>query len=146
MKCHLCVNYIEMQTDPATCDYVIVSGAQRKEERWDMAENEQILTTGKRQMLSVLISSLSSNQLTSGLLCFASQYFLSSFLCKERMEKEKLETDAMFKLDHGGKDKEKLTNALPSLTMIQEYQSRWKDDFQLNSALRSKFRVRQPVF
>lgn len=159
MKCHLCVNYIEMQTDPATCDYVIVSGAQRKEERWDMAENEQILTTGKRQVLSVLISSLSSNQLilqglwvfvflikwTSGLLCFVSQYFLSSFLCKERMEKEKLETDAMFKLDHGGKDKEKLTNALPSLTMIQEYQSRWKDDFQLNSALRSKFRVRPHV-
>lgn len=48
MKCHLCINYIEMQTDPATCDYVIVSGARRKEERWDMAENEQILTTGKR--------------------------------------------------------------------------------------------------
>lgn len=47
MKCHLCVNYIEMQTDPATCDYLIVSGARRKEERWDMAENEQILTTGK---------------------------------------------------------------------------------------------------
>lgn len=51
MKCHLCVNYIEMQTDPATCDYVIVSGAQRKEERWDMAENEQILTTGKGVLL-----------------------------------------------------------------------------------------------
>lgn len=48
MKCHLCVNYIEMQTDPATCDYLIVSGARRKEERWDMAENEQILTTGER--------------------------------------------------------------------------------------------------
>lgn len=47
MKCHLCVNYIEMQTDPASCDYVIVSGAQRKEERWDMSENEQILTTGQ---------------------------------------------------------------------------------------------------
>lgn len=46
MKCHLCVNYIEMQTDPATCDYVIVSGASRKEERWNMTENEQILTTG----------------------------------------------------------------------------------------------------
>lgn len=50
MKCHLCVNYIEMQTDPATCDYVIVSGARRKEERWDMAENDQILTTGKGLM------------------------------------------------------------------------------------------------
>ena len=48
MKCHLCVNYIEMQTDPANCDYVIVSGAQRKEERWDMEDNEQVLTTGER--------------------------------------------------------------------------------------------------
>lgn len=141
MKCHLCVNYIEMQTDPATCDYVIVSGAQRKEERWDMAENEQILTTGKRQVffcfcfdfffLNLLVNIQSS-------VCCVNM--LSPF-CKERLEKEKLETDAMFKLDHGGKDKEKLTNAIPSLTMIQEYQSRWKDDFQLNSTLRSKFRV-----
>ncbi|XP_076841332.1 putative splicing factor YJU2B [Brachyhypopomus gauderio] len=103
MKCHLCVNYIEMQTDPATCDYVIVSGATRKEERWDMAENEQILTT-------------------------------------ERSEKEKLETDAMYKLDHGGKDKEKLRAAIPSLSELQEQQAGWKDDFQLNSALRRKFR------
>ncbi|XP_015256360.1 PREDICTED: coiled-coil domain-containing protein 130 [Cyprinodon variegatus] len=108
MKCHLCVNYIEMQTDPATCDYVIVSGASRKEERWDMAENEQILTT-------------------------------------EREEKEKLETDAMYKLDHGGKDKEKLTKALPSLSEIQEYQAGWKDDFQINSALRRKFREEKKV-
>ncbi|XP_058237276.1 probable splicing factor YJU2B isoform X1 [Hemibagrus wyckioides] len=104
MKCHLCVNYIEMQTDPATCDYVIVSGASRKEERWNMAENEQILTT-------------------------------------EHTEKEKLETDAMYKLDHGGKDKEKLRAAIPSLSELQELQSGWKDDFELNSALRRKFRV-----
>uniref|UniRef100_UPI0037E91902 probable splicing factor YJU2B n=1 Tax=Semicossyphus pulcher TaxID=241346 RepID=UPI0037E91902 len=108
MKCHLCVNYIEMQTDPATCDYVIVSGASRKEERWDMEENEQILTT-------------------------------------ERTEKEKLETDAMFKLDHGGKDKEKLKKALPSLSEIQDYQSGWKNDFQLNSSLRRKFRTEKKV-
>ncbi|XP_027873013.1 putative splicing factor YJU2B [Xiphophorus couchianus] len=108
MKCHLCINYIEMQTDPATCDYLIVSGARRKEERWDMAENEQILTT-------------------------------------EREEKEKLETDAMYKLDHGGKDKEKLTKALPSLSEIQDYQAGWKDDFQLNSSLRRKFRVEKKV-
>ncbi|KAF6729240.1 Coiled-coil domain-containing-like protein 130 [Oryzias melastigma] len=108
MKCHLCVNYIEMQTDPATCDYLIVSGARRKEERWDMEENEQILTT-------------------------------------EREEKEKLETDAMFKLDHGGKDKEKLIKALPSLTEIQDYQSGWKDDFQLNSTLRKKFRTEKKM-
>ncbi|KAM9493326.1 putative splicing factor YJU2B isoform 1-T2 [Clarias gariepinus] len=103
MKCHLCVNYIEMQTDPATCDYVIVSGASRKEERWNMAENEQILTT-------------------------------------EHTEKEKLETDAMYKLDHGGKDKEKLRAAIPTLSELQEHQASWKDDFVLNSSLRRKFR------
>ncbi|XP_062845849.1 probable splicing factor YJU2B isoform X2 [Trichomycterus rosablanca] len=108
MKCHLCVNYIEMQTDPATCDYIIVSGAQRKEERWNMAENEQILTT-------------------------------------ERTEKEKLETDAMYKLDHGGKDKEKLRAAIPTLSELQEQQAGWKDDFQLNSTLRKKFRDEKKV-
>lgn len=59
----------------------------------------------------------------------------------EHSEKEKLETDAMFKLDHGGKDKEKLRAAIPSLTELQDYQAGWKDDFQLNSALRRKFRV-----
>ncbi|MBN3278399.1 CC130 protein, partial [Polyodon spathula] len=103
MKCHLCVNYIEMQTDPASCDYVIVSGARRKEERWDMKDNEQILTT-------------------------------------EHSEKEKLETDPMFKLEHGSQDRGKLQRALPSLSHIQEKQEAWRDDFQLNSALRRRFR------
>ncbi|KAM4036734.1 putative splicing factor YJU2B [Anomaloglossus baeobatrachus] len=103
MKCHLCVNYIEMQTDPASCDYVIVSGAQRKEERWDMAENEQVLTT-------------------------------------EHEEKQKLETDSMYRLEHGVKDKEKLQRAAPSLSELQEAQSAWRDDFALNSLLRNKFR------
>lgn len=47
MKCHLCPNHIEMQTDPATCDYVIVSGARRKEERWDAEASEQVVATGE---------------------------------------------------------------------------------------------------
>nr|KAF6480803.1 hypothetical protein HJG59_010620 [Molossus molossus] len=98
MKCHLCINYIEMQTDPANCDYVIVSGAQRKEERWDMADNEQVLTT-------------------------------------EHEKKQKLETDAMFRLEHGEADRSTLKKALPTLSHIQEAQSAWKDDFALNSML-----------
>lgn len=48
----------------------------------------------------------------------------------------------MYKLDHGGKDKEKLRAAIPSLSELQEHQAGWKDDFELNSALRRKFRVR----
>lgn len=46
-KCHLCDNYIEMKTDPANFDYVIVSGASRQERRWDPSENEQIAPEGK---------------------------------------------------------------------------------------------------
>nr|XP_012645847.1 coiled-coil domain-containing protein 130 [Microcebus murinus]XP_012645848.1 coiled-coil domain-containing protein 130 [Microcebus murinus]XP_012645850.1 coiled-coil domain-containing protein 130 [Microcebus murinus]XP_012645851.1 coiled-coil domain-containing protein 130 [Microcebus murinus]XP_012645852.1 coiled-coil domain-containing protein 130 [Microcebus murinus] len=106
MKCHLCVNYIEMQTDPANCDYVIVSGAQRKEERWDMADNEQVLTT-------------------------------------EHEKKQKLETDAMFRLEHGEADRSALKKALPTLSHIQEAQSAWKDDFALNSMLRRRFREKK---
>lgn len=106
MKCHLCVNYIEMQTDPANCDYVIVSGAQRKEERWDMADNEQVLTT-------------------------------------EHEKKQKLETDAMFRLEHGEADRSTLKKALPTLSHIQEAQSAWKDDFALNSMLRKRFREKK---
>ncbi|XP_041475525.1 coiled-coil domain-containing protein 130-like [Lytechinus variegatus] len=44
MKCHLCDNYIVMETDPKNFDYTIISGAQRKNQKWDMAENEQVLT------------------------------------------------------------------------------------------------------
>ena len=40
MKCHLCDNYFEIQTDPKNCDYVIVSGASRKNERWEQPDNE----------------------------------------------------------------------------------------------------------
>lgn len=46
MKCHLCDQYFEIRTDPANSDYVIMSGARRKEQRWDMGENEQIVTEG----------------------------------------------------------------------------------------------------
>ncbi|KAM9689013.1 putative splicing factor YJU2B [Trichechus inunguis] len=106
MKCHLCVNHIEMQTDPANCDYVIVSGAQRKEERWDMEDNEQVLTT-------------------------------------EHEKKQKLETDAMFRLEHGEADRSTLKKALPTLSHIQEAQSAWKDDFALNSMLRRRFRAKK---
>ena len=47
MKCHLCDQHFEIKTDPANLDYVIISGAKRKEQRWDMGENEQIVTDGK---------------------------------------------------------------------------------------------------
>jgi len=46
-KCHLCINYIEMKTDPGNLDYLIVSGARRQERRWDPTENEQVVPEEK---------------------------------------------------------------------------------------------------
>ncbi|KAJ8306449.1 hypothetical protein KUTeg_016994, partial [Tegillarca granosa] len=47
MKCHLCDNYFEIQTDPKNHDYVILNGARRKEQRWDPKENEQVVPEDK---------------------------------------------------------------------------------------------------
>jgi len=40
MRCHLCPNYIEMETDPKTRDYVITSGGSRKVETWEPGPDE----------------------------------------------------------------------------------------------------------
>ncbi|XP_054150686.1 probable splicing factor YJU2B [Melozone crissalis] len=103
MKCHLCVNYIELQTDPGNCDYVIVSGARRKEERWEPGDSEQVLPSSPEQ-------------------------------------RQRLATDAMFRLEHGVSDRGVLERVTPTLTRLQEAQSAWKDDFGLNSRLRRRFR------
>lgn len=50
----------------------------------------------------------------------------------------------MYRLEHGAADKEKLKKAIPSLFELQEAQDAWKDDFALNSLLRTKFRVSCP--
>lgn len=63
----------------------------------------------------------------------------------EHEKKEKLETDAMFRLEHGEADRSTLKKALPTLSHIQEAQSAWKDDFALNSMLRRHFRVREAL-
>ncbi|XP_060072311.1 coiled-coil domain-containing protein 130 homolog [Ylistrum balloti] len=47
MKCHLCDNHFEIQTDPKNHDYVILNGARRKEQRWDPKDNEQIVPEDK---------------------------------------------------------------------------------------------------
>lgn len=38
-KCHLCDGWFEIQTDPKNTQYVVTSGARRKEEDWDPEEN-----------------------------------------------------------------------------------------------------------
>ncbi|CAG0896033.1 unnamed protein product [Cyprideis torosa] len=47
MKCHLCDNHFEIQTDPANLDYVILNGARRQERRFDPTENGQVVAEEK---------------------------------------------------------------------------------------------------
>lgn len=47
MKCHLCDNHFEIQTDPGNLDYVILSGARRQENRWDPTQNGQVVPETK---------------------------------------------------------------------------------------------------
>ncbi|VEL38188.1 unnamed protein product [Protopolystoma xenopodis] len=43
MPCHLCAGTIEIQTDPQNFDYVLISGARRKDQIWEAEDNEQIV-------------------------------------------------------------------------------------------------------
>ncbi|CAG8551066.1 12284_t:CDS:2 [Ambispora leptoticha] len=42
MKCHLCDNWIEIQTDPKNAQYVVVNGARQKVETWEPEDTETI--------------------------------------------------------------------------------------------------------
>ena len=65
-------------------------------------------------------------------------------LPSEGDEKAKLQSDAMFRLEHNVADRAVLQRAVPTLANLQEAQSAWKDDFGLNSLLRRRFRVGDP--
>ena len=58
MKCHLCDNHFEMQTDPKNLDYVILSGARRQELRWDPKDNEQIVPEDKTVSKKLMTDSM----------------------------------------------------------------------------------------
>lgn len=47
----------------------------------------------------------------------------------------------MFKLEHDANDRSKLAKAMPTLREIEEAKSEWKDDYKLNSMMRSVLRV-----
>lgn len=51
-------------------------------------------------------------------------------------------TDPMFKLDHMGDDVKKMKDLQPVMDNLEKFQRRKKDDYELNSLLRRKFRVR----
>uniref|UniRef100_A0A1X7STU3 Coiled-coil domain-containing protein 130 n=1 Tax=Amphimedon queenslandica TaxID=400682 RepID=A0A1X7STU3_AMPQE len=82
MKCHLCDNYFEIETDPKNHDYVVTTGASRKNERYEHEEGVTASIEGKA-------------------------------------EKQKMESDPMFKLEHTVEDKEKSQDETPRIQLLQ---------------------------
>ncbi|KAG2211846.1 hypothetical protein INT47_004533 [Mucor saturninus] len=104
MKCHLCDNYIEIQTDPKNSAYVVVSGAQKKMEEWK-AEDTEVIQLQDPEV------------------------------------KEKLESDPMYRLEHGINDKKTIDKAAPHITQLQDLnQSQWSDPYLKSQQLRKQFR------
>lgn len=54
--------------------------------------------------------------------------------------KQKLLTDAMYKLEHESKDTKKSQKVAPALSRLEEIRHSWNDDFALNQLLRNRFR------
>merc|ERR1719422_2648145 len=55
----------------------------------------------------------------------------------------KLADDAMFKLEHDKKDKDKSTDAAPRISQLSQIQDRVKDDWLANKMLRDQFRAKK---
>ena len=55
----------------------------------------------------------------------------------------KLADDAMYKLEHQTKDKDKSTDAAPRIGRISQIQDRVKDDYLANRILRDQFRIKK---
>ncbi|KAI8366644.1 uncharacterized protein BYT42DRAFT_504670 [Radiomyces spectabilis] len=111
MRCHLCSNWIEIQTDPKNTAYVVVSGAKKKVEEWEPEDTEVIRLQGN---LGYMI---------------------------DEDTKEKLESDPIYRLEHGIKDEKILDQSKPHLTQLQDLNDAlWKDPYARSQALRRKFR------
>ena len=60
---------------------------------------------------------------------------------EDRETHKKIEQDAMYRLEHGSDDKNKLKSAIPGIKQIQALQMDKKNDYLLNKLARRKFRV-----
>ena len=104
MKCHLCESHFEIQTDPKNFDYEVISGASRKNERWDHVEGETIAVGDSK-------------------------------------EKEKVNTNPMYALEHVVDDKTKGESHNPSLKEIYRSSMCMDKDYSVNSLIRKHFRT-----
>ncbi|KAL3900332.1 MAG: hypothetical protein SGCHY_001414 [Lobulomycetales sp.] len=107
-KCHLCPNWIEIQTDPQNTAYKIIS-ARVKQETWDPEENGGVVLPSAK-------------------------------------EKERLETDAFYRLEKTTKDAEVAAIKKDAVEALLEANHRtWSDPYSLNYSLRKRLRSEKRV-
>ena len=106
MRCHLCSNWIEIETDPEHRDYKVVSGAKRKMEIWEPDEESGVIKVADEE------------------------------------HQKKMATDPLFLLEHKKQDEDKKNKSVPQLEKIIELnESITKNDYEMSSILRKKFRA-----
>lgn len=93
MKCHLCTNHFEIQTDPQNLDYVILDGARRQERRWDPTQNEQVVPEEKEVSKKLTLDSM--YRLEHGVEDKAKQKSIRPSLIQLEEYKEKWKDDYM---------------------------------------------------
>eukprot|EP00347_Sterkiella_histriomuscorum_P003106 403365563 len=130
MNCHLCSNRLIIKTDPKACDYVIVSGLEKRPE--DLKEG-----------------SIENNQNPTGLeitdLTLKSQIEAPStnVVIEERNHRKLIENNAFYKLETANEDRLKFDAELPRLQRILDIKAGEKNDFDLNALLRKRMRERK---
>ena len=116
MKCHLCDSHFEIQTDPKNFDYEVISGASRKNEKWEHVEGETMAVAGSEEKEQMAVNPMfalehHANDKTKGELynptlkelykssmCMDKDYSVNSILRKQ-FRTEKREIQAQDKID-----------------------------------------------
>ncbi|RZS29109.1 hypothetical protein BHM03_00062796, partial [Ensete ventricosum] len=116
MKSACCKHEIVIQTDPKNCEYVIISGAQRKTEDYDIEDAETFALPADEVIFCISLNGYVA-------------------------ERGKL-ADPFYRLEHQEEDLRKKKEVEPLMVRLQRVSnSRHADDYSLNRALRARVRV-----
>ncbi|KFM71934.1 Coiled-coil domain-containing protein 130-like protein, partial [Stegodyphus mimosarum] len=129
MKCHLCTNHFEIQTDPQNLDYVVLEGARRQERRWDPTQNEQVVPEDKDVQKKLVMDSMF--RLEHGVADKAKQKTLAPSIVQLEEYKEKWKDDYMLNKAL----RQKFRESKKDLARIQERDSALLKKSSLNLSL-----------
>ena len=150
MKCHLCDNHFEIKTDPAVSSKPLLLPICYLSTR-ELNSNVECF------FFEIRCCNFAMNWTNEFCLCQNHDYVIicgarrkeqrwdpkenEQVVPEDRETHKKIERDAMYRLEHGSDDKNKLKSAIPGIKQIQALQMDKKDDYLLNKLARRKFRV-----